>query len=75
MFRKTILGFAAAAAVTAIALGGTATTASAGKYFKGHHYHYGFYKPHYCKRIFVGYRKVWTYYGWKLKPWYKKVCY
>lgn len=73
MIRNTILGIAAAAAVTAIALGGNATTAEAHGYKGG--YHYGYYKPYHCKRYFAGYRKVWTYYGWRLKPYYKRRCF
>ena len=52
MIRKTALGVIAAAATFAAAMGITVSTASAD-------YSYGYYKPHYCKRVIVGY----DYYG------------
>lgn len=77
MLRKTVLGLAAAAALAA-----TASTASAGVsiHFGGYGpYWGGYYAPYYggyhCKKIFYGYKKVWTYYGWVKKPIFKKKCY
>lgn len=78
MIRKTAFGLVAAAATLAAAMGATASTASAGVKFNIHVGGYGYYAPYYgfhCKRVFVGYRKVWTYYGWVKKPIYKKYCY
>jgi hypothetical protein len=90
MFRKTVLGFAAAATV-AIAMATTASTASAGAkvhfhfgapaYGFGYGYHapYGYGAPivnyHTCKRVFVGYRNVKTKWGWKKRPTYQRRCY
>ena len=74
MFRKTVIALAAIAA-----LGATATCAMAGgKKFHGHFgfksYGYGFkhFKPHYggCFKTIVGYKSVWTHYGWAQKPIY-----
>lgn len=58
MIRKTALGLIAAAATLAAAMGATASTASA------HYYGYGYkyFKPHYCKRVIVGY----DYYGYPI---------
>jgi len=72
MIRNTLLGLAAAGALAL-----TATSASAyGGYGYGYGGYYGkTYGHNYgCKRIFVGYRSVWTYYGYVQKPVYKKVC-
>ncbi len=63
MIRKTALGFVAAAATLAAAMGVTASSASAGVNISigfGHGYGYGYYKPYrYCHRVIVGY----DYYG------------
>lgn len=77
MIRKTILGVAAATALVA-----SASAASAGVHinlgFGGYGYapvYGGYYGGHYgCDRVFVGYKKIWTYYGWVKKPIYRKVC-
>jgi hypothetical protein len=70
MIRNTILGLAAAATMAL-----TASAASAGGYGYGHGYnHYNSYSSYHCQKIFVGYRTVWTYYGYVQKPIYKKVC-
>jgi len=74
MIRKTILGLAAAAAIT----GATASTASAGVHVNigfgpywggGYNHYYG-----HCQKVFWGYKKVWTYYGWVKKPIFKTRC-
>jgi hypothetical protein len=69
MFRKTLLGLTAAAALATTAL--APTTASAGyygygyrSYYKPYAYSYSHYRP-YCFH-----KKVWGYYGWE----YVKVC-
>ena len=67
MIRNTILALAATAALAL-----TAQAASAHSY--GYGYGYKSYGYSSCKRIFVGYRTVWTYYGYVQKPIYKKVC-
>ncbi|MGE0213575.1 MAG: hypothetical protein AB7S41_17945 [Parvibaculaceae bacterium] len=73
MIRNTVLGLAAAATLAL-----TASAASAGGYGYGHGYNhynsYNSYSSYSCQRIFVGYRSVWTYYGYVQKPIYKKVC-
>jgi hypothetical protein len=66
MIRNTILGLAAVAALAM-----TASAASA--------HGYGYYKPYYksynyCPKVFVGYKTVWTYYGYVQKPIYRRVC-
>ena len=67
MIRNTVLGLAAAAALAM-----TASAASAHSY--GGYYNKGYGHYYNCKRIFLGYRSVWTYYGYVQKPIYKKVC-
>lgn len=76
MIRNTLLGLAAA---SALAL--TASAASAGGY--GYHYNsyyapsytYNHYQPTYvCKKIIVGYKTVYGYYGYQQVPVFKKVC-
>jgi hypothetical protein len=91
MFRKTALGFAAAATV-AIAMATTASTASAGAKVQFHFgvpaygYGYGYHAPYgygygapvvnyHCPKVFVGYKSVSTKWGWKKKPMYKRHCY
>ena len=72
MIRNTILGLAAAAALAL-----TASAASAHGYgYNGYNSYnsYNSYSSYSCQRIFVGYRSVWTYYGYVQKPIYKKVC-
>ncbi|MGE0211676.1 MAG: hypothetical protein AB7S41_08280 [Parvibaculaceae bacterium] len=85
MIRTTLLGLAAAAAL----LGASATTASAGVTINLGYGHYGYANPYYggyqapppyygggyCKRVFVGYKRVWNGYGYYKKPIYKKRCY
>jgi hypothetical protein len=66
MIRNTILGLAAAAALAM-----TATGASA---YGGYGYGYGYKSYGHCQKVFVGYRTVWTYYGYVQKPIYKRVC-
>lgn len=70
MIRNTLLGLAAAATLAL-----TAQAASAGGYgyYGGYGHSYG-YSSYHCSRVFVGYRTVWTYYGYVQKPIYKKVC-
>jgi hypothetical protein len=79
MIRKTLLGLAAATAI----IGASASTASAGVHinlgFGGYGYGYapvygGYYGGYHCKKVFVGYKKVWNGYGWYKKPIYKKRC-
>lgn len=81
MIRKTLLGIAAATAL----IGASASTASAGVHinlgFGGYGYapyYGGYYAPYYggyhCKKVFVGYRKVWNGYGWYKTPIFKKRC-
>jgi hypothetical protein len=66
MIRNTLLGLAAAAALAL-----TASAASA----HGYGYHgYNSYSSYSCEKVFVGYRSIWTYYGWVQKPIYRKVC-
>ncbi|MGE0213933.1 MAG: hypothetical protein AB7S41_19765 [Parvibaculaceae bacterium] len=69
MIRNTVLGLAAAAALAL-----TASAASAHSYGYGGYYNKGYGHYYSCKRVFVGYRSVWTYYGYVQKPIYKKVC-
>lgn len=74
MIRKTLLGLAAAAAIT----GATASTASAGVHINlgfGPAWG-GYHAPYYghCKRVFWGYQKVWTKWGWKNKAVYRTRC-
>lgn len=71
MIRNTVLGLAAAAALAL-----TASSASAYGYGYGYGGHHAKTYGHYygCKRVFVGYRSVWTYYGYVQKPIYKKIC-
>jgi len=69
MIRNTILGLAAAAALAM-----TASAASAGGYGYGYGHGYGYKSYGHCQKIFVGYRTVWTYYGYVQKPVYKRVC-
>ena len=70
MIRNTLL---ALSAVAALAM--TASAASAGYYGHGYKKHYGYgFKSHYCPKVLVGYRSVWTYYGYVQKPVYKRVC-
>jgi hypothetical protein len=80
MIRKTLLGLAAATAI----IGASASTASAGVHvnlgFGGYGYgpywggYHAPYYGHHCKKVFVGYKKVWNGYGWYKKPIYKKRC-
>lgn len=82
MFRKTIIAAAAAATVAAAAMGGAASSAQAGFHFNltlpvHGYYGGGYHAPHYrvkCRRKFVGWRKVWTGYGWKHRKIYRKKC-
>ncbi|MGE4244574.1 MAG: hypothetical protein AB7E66_01145 [Parvibaculaceae bacterium] len=69
MIRNTVLALAAAATLAL-----TAQAASAHSYGYGHGYGYKSYGYSSCTRVFVGYRTVWTYYGYVQKPIYKKVC-
>jgi hypothetical protein len=70
MIRNTLLALAAAATLAM-----TAQAASAGGYgYYGGYGYKSYHSYHGCKRIFVGYRTVWTYYGYVQKPIYKKVC-
>jgi hypothetical protein len=84
MIRKTLIGLAAAAALTGIA----ASSASAGvkihigaPYFGGYYgaYYGGYYAPYYggynCTKVFVGWKKFWNGYHWVKKPIYKKHCF
>jgi poly(3-hydroxybutyrate) depolymerase len=89
MIRNTVLGLAAAATM-AVAMATSASTASAGAkiqfsfgvpaygYGYGYHAPYGYRAPlvgyHHCPKVFVGYRKVHTHYGWKTKPVYRRHC-
>lgn len=57
MIRNTVFGLVAAATTLAAAMGATASSASAGYYGHGHYKPY--YKPHYCRKVIVGY----DYYG------------
>ena len=68
MIRNTIL---ALSAVAALAM--TASAASAG-YGHGYNNHYSYQSYSHCQKIFVGYKTIWTYYGYVQKPVYKKVC-
>ncbi len=70
MIRNTILGLAAAAALAM-----TASAASAGGYGYGYGYGHGYHSHGYCQKVFVGYRTIWTYYGYVQKPVYKRICY
>jgi len=79
MIRKTLIGLAAAAAMTTVA----ASTASAGfkvvigAPFFGGYYGPGYYGPAYapCPKVFVGYKKIWNGYYWIKVPRYKHLCY
>ncbi len=83
MIRKTMLGLAAVAALTA-----AASTANAGVriYFGGPtfgwgyqtHYYGGYYAPYSyygCPKVFVGYKKFWNGYHWKTRKVFKRICY
>ena len=73
MIRKTLIGLAAAVAVTAAA----ASSASAGfkVYFGGYapYYGYNYYAP-VCPKVLVGYKTIWNGYAWIQVPRYKRVC-
>jgi hypothetical protein len=69
MIRNTLLGLAAAAALAL-----TASAASAGYYGYGY-YGYTTYQPTYvCKKVIVGYKTIYGYYGYQQVPVFKKVC-
>ena len=87
MIRKTILGLAAVAALTA-----AASSADAGVkvYFGGPGYGWGYHAPYYgayyggyfggyyggynCHKVIVGWKKYWNGHHWKKKPVFKKIC-
>ena len=69
MIRNTLLGLAAAAALAL-----TASAASAHGYGYHGYNSYNSYSSYSCDKVFVGYRSIWTYYGWVQKPIYRKVC-
>ncbi len=85
MIRKSLIGLAAAIAVTAAA----ASSASAGVRvvigapFLGGYYGPAYYGPGYygagyvapCPKVFVGYRKVWNGHHWIRVPRFRRVCY
>jgi hypothetical protein len=83
MIRNTLIGLAAAAALTAAA----ASSANAGVkvYFGGPGfgwgpYYGGYYQPYYggyygCQKIFVGWTKYWNGWKWKKKKVFKTACY
>jgi len=86
MIRKTALGIAAAATV-AIAMATSASTASAGANIQlhfgppiyGYHppYGHGYGAPivnYHCPKVFVGYKKVHTPWGWEKRPMYRRHC-
>ena len=86
MIRNTLIGLAAAVAVTAAA----ASSASAGvkvyfgvPHFGGYYgaYYGGYYNSYYapgyfapCHKVTVGHKTVWNGYGWITVPVKKKVC-
>lgn len=71
MFRKTLLGLTAAAALATTVLAPTAASAT---YYGYGHGHRSYYKPYYNSysyyQPYCFYKKVWTYYGWE----HVKVC-
>jgi hypothetical protein len=78
MLRNTLLGLAAAATLAL-----TASAASAGYYGYSYNtyyapsYNYGhsYYQPTYvCKKVIVGYKTIYGYYGYQQVPVFKKVC-
>lgn len=68
MFRKTLLGLIAAAALVTTAFAPTAASAS----YYGHYGYRSYYKPYSYSyhQPYCFYKKVWTYYGWE----HVKVC-
>ena len=70
MLKKTVLALATAATVTAAAL--APTTASATYYGYGYspyiktHFYGGYYAPRFKKFCHWRFKRVWTYYGWKV---------
>ncbi len=82
MIRNTVLGLAAAAA---LALTASAASADGYGYYHNSYYSNSYYAPSYtpsytyqpaysCRTVIVGYRTVYTYYGYQQKPIYKQVC-
>ena len=90
MIRKTVLGFAAAAsfAIAMAATASTASAgANVSFHFGGPVFGYGYHAPygyygygapivsfHSCPKVFVGYEKVMTHYGWEKRPIYRRHC-